>query len=381
MNNDPLLVNFSESVEENKNKREEKAEIEKEEILSKKGSPIDPFQIPPIPEPAPFGTAKRGMGFWPAFIIIVAVLLIAGGGVYYFLSKGEEVNIAISNEPANINTNVAVQKNIQTNQPSVLPVDVPETKVMSFEELQEIQTKHLMLSLGSSTSAVYVISGPFAISRADLPLKINIITSMPLEETGTANGTSTRNSSTPGNPVSTMNTVDVKIDSIIDKSGKNIFDNESMFEGDPFFTRVSLNQNDKPVNHLTGTRALNILKDSLAKDIVEIKGSIVVSIPNKVKSVKYSDAELNKLPVTTDKYLSVFSFADKNVVLKVNGDLKNMVSIKVFDVAGKEMKATAVKNMIQGFDYTYGNSINSLELVYTGSTTDKTYAFDLNFAK
>lgn len=187
--------------------------------------------------------------------------------------------------------------------------------------------------------------------------------------------------------------VRVYIDTILDKSGKNILDDESPFEKNNFFNKLKFENvlTSQSEKYYKTERALHLKGDqlSIVDDVKKISGSIVLSLPIAVSKYTLSlDQIVTKSTIKAgNAQVSVTEVKDGAIYLHVRSASKSIVYVKCFNQNG-EVVATSMITAIdpeeltsKGFDkqsilsFNLTDQVDHLEIYAPAEVATKKYSF------
>lgn len=183
--------------------------------------------------------------------------------------------------------------------------------------------------------------------------------------------------------------VRIYIDSILNKSGKNILDSESPFENDSFFNKLRFEQivTEKANKYYKTVKPIHLKGDqlSIVDDVKKISGSIVLSLPISVSKYTLSlDQIVTKSAIKTgNSQVTVKDVKDGAVYLHIKSTSKTVLYVKCFNQNGEIVAASMITSIDpeQGFDkqsiisFNLGEQVDHLEIYAPSEIATKKYKF------
>jgi len=183
--------------------------------------------------------------------------------------------------------------------------------------------------------------------------------------------------------------VRIYIDSILNKSGKNILDSESPFEKDSFFNKLKFEQivTEKANKYYKTVKSIHLKGDqlSIVDDVKQISGSIVLSLPISVSKYTLSlDQIVTKSAIKTgNSQVTVTDVKDGAVYLHIKSTSKTVLYVKCFNQNGDIVAASIITSIDpeQGFDkqsiisFNLGEQVDHLEIYAPSEIATKKYKF------
>lgn len=263
----------------------------------------------------------------PRIIISIVILVILAAGATYYVWK----NIY---NPFDAPTDCCGQ---------YLSPDITDPSIpVTVSELDYDNYLANVLPVEKFTDAPYATSGPALITYTDsgkLVVKLPLIPNM----------------------VDSKQNVIVRISSILDSEGKEVFDKKSAFEDDSFFTSLdNLRVVDAPVRHIEGSRSPRLVSGASDSDIVQIKGKITLVLPADAKILSIGAADLNKPIKTLDGILTLKSLSNSEtpsgetgttIVFNYNGFTDRLESMNAYDIEGKDLAISSKEGFSNNSSY------------------------------
>ena len=183
--------------------------------------------------------------------------------------------------------------------------------------------------------------------------------------------------------------VRIYIDSILNKSGKNILDSESPFEKDSFFNKLKFEQivTEKANKYYKTVKSIHLKGDqlSIVDDVKQVSGSIVLSLPISVSKYTLSlDQIVTKSAIKTgNSQVTVTDVKDGAVYLHIKSTSKTVLYVKCFNQNGDIVAASIITSIDpeQGFDkqsiisFNLGEQVDHLEIYAPSEIATKKYKF------
>jgi len=189
--------------------------------------------------------------------------------------------------------------------------------------------------------------------------------------------------------------VRVYIDSITDKSGKNILNTNSPFEQNNFFNQLSFavipalsEQTDK---YYKAERTLRLKGDqvSIVQDVKQISGSVVLNLPVAMASSTLSlDQIVTKSKIKVGNVqVGVTNIKDGAMYLEIKGSAKSMIYVKCFNQNGRLIATSVIpeidpeKFVGSGFDthnivnFDLSEQVDHVEVYAPSQIVSKKYHF------
>jgi len=183
--------------------------------------------------------------------------------------------------------------------------------------------------------------------------------------------------------------VRIYIDSILNKSGKNILDSESPFEKDSFFNKLKFEQivTEKANKYYKTVKSIHLKGDqlSIVDDVKQISGSIVLRLRISVSKYTLSlDQIVTKSAIKTgNSQVTVTDVKDGAVYLHIKSTSKTVLYVKCFNQNGDIVAASIITSIDpeQGFDkqsiisFNLGEQVDHLEIYAPSEIATKKYKF------
>jgi hypothetical protein len=189
--------------------------------------------------------------------------------------------------------------------------------------------------------------------------------------------------------------VRVYIDSITDKSGKNILNTGSPFEQNNFFNQLSFEVipafSEKTDKYYKADRTLRLKGEqvSIVEDVKQISGSVVLNLPVEMASSTLSlDQIVTKSKIKVGNVqVGVSDIKDGAIYLKIKGNSKSMIYIKCFNQNGRLIATSVIpeidpeKFVGSGFDtqnivnFNLPEQVDHIEIYAPSEIVSKKYHF------
>ena len=183
--------------------------------------------------------------------------------------------------------------------------------------------------------------------------------------------------------------VRIYVDSILDKSGKNILDAESPFENNSFFNKLKFEKilNNQGEKYYVTERAVHLKGNqlSIVDDVKKITGSVVLNLPISISKYTLSlDQIVTKTSIKAgNAQVAVTDVKDGAIYLRVKSTAKSVVYVKCFNQNG-EIIATSMITAIdpeESFDkhniisFGLNDQIDHIEIYAPTEVATKKYKF------
>jgi uncharacterized RDD family membrane protein YckC len=174
----------------------------------------------------------------------------------------------------------------------------------------------------------------------------------------------------------------VTISSVLDASGKNYYDDASMFEKGSF-TAAALSPDKTPVAHLSGTRSVHLKPGLTEQALQKIEGQVRIAIPVDVKSLAFDATETGKEKTMHGAVVALKSLSAAKAVLHLQGARYNTFGVRGYDKAGAPVEITSRELLPDSEAINYNPSftfkapVNKIEVLVSAGIAERQFPFVL----
>lgn len=171
----------------------------------------------------------------------------------------------------------------------------------------------------------------------------------------------------------------VRLDSVKDSAGNEIFDASSTFEEDnDIFTKLSLEKKSVGnMPYLYGSRSLHLTRSVKSEYISEFKGRLVMLLPVNMQEIYLTTSDIGLKKPFAGGFVTLKEIKNNSIVVKLTEDIKDIYEYKGVD---KE------NNIINSSGYSCSNdtceiyieNVNGINLYYSKNILTKELPFTFN---
>ncbi len=297
--------------------------------------------------------------------IIILVLILISGGAYYFYYTSHQLLYSNSE-----------QKSIKTlSLTELLKVEKVATPAEEKNYDEYLSRKVDAEKINSDPTNPYVQSGNVAVQAGeygDITVAFSPIPNTNLENKN----------------------VFVNFSSVKDSDGVEMFDAESAFETDSFFTDATPDLHSDPVPYMTVKRAPHLTggQDNSSSDIAYVKGEVEFKLPIGISSSKLTVANLSKAAATANGTTTLTKLTKGTAEFNYDGFQDKLISVSGYDVNNKPLDCSVSSSgATKGYSVTTyvvdcHDSVNDPVISYitvsdASAVIDKKVPFEADFNK